>query len=188
MFAANSVYELPFRTAKTDSSRFGVMRKMISGWSMSWIATARSGRPVNVTASRPAADAPNGYNLSQRPDLLPGVSLVPPEGPTVSQWINPAAFRVPGPGTWGNAGRNIARGPGLVEIDAGLSKRFTIGERTAIQFRGEVFNVFNRSQLGNPSGDITVPTQFGTIRSTLNTTPIGTGTPRQLQFMLRLSF
>jgi hypothetical protein len=155
---------------------------------LSWIATARSGRPVNVTVSRPATDAPSGYNLSQRPDIVPGVSLVPPGGRTVSQWINPAAFRLPVPGTWGNAGRNVARGPGLVEIDAGISKRFTISERTAIQFRGEVFNVFNRSQLGNPSGDIAVPTQFGVIQSIVNTTPIGTGTPRQFQFMLRLSF
>ena len=188
VFSANSVYELPFKTAKTHSSRFGAIRNMFGGWSLSWIATARSGRPVNVTVSRPATDAPNGYNVSQRPDLVPGISLVPSEGRTVSQWINPAAFRLPVPGTWGNAGRNIARGPGLVEIDAGLSKRFTIGEHTSIHFRGEVFNIFNRSQLGNPLGNIAVPTQFGVIQSIVNTTPIGTGTPRQLQFMLRLSF
>jgi hypothetical protein len=44
------------------------------------------------------------------------------------------------------------------------------------------------SKYGDPSGDITVPAQFGIIQSTINTTPIGTGTPRQVQFMLRVSF
>jgi hypothetical protein len=131
---------------------------------------------------------PNGYNISQRPDLVPGVSFEPPAGQTIQGWINPAAFRVPARGVFGNAGRNIARGPGLMQIDAGLSKRFAIAERSALEFRGEVFNVLNRTQLANPSGDVTVPAQFGIIQSTVNTTPIGTGTPRQLQFMLRVSF
>ena len=57
-----------------------------------------------------------------------------------------------------------------------------------MELRAEAFNVLNRAQLGAPSGDITVPAQFGVIQSTVNTTPIGSGTPRQLQFMLRLSF
>ena len=173
----NSVYKLPFGT-----------NRIFGGWALSWITTARSGRPVNITIKRAAGDVPDGYNISQRPDLVSGVSLEPPAGQTISQWINPAAFRVPARGVSGNAGRNIARGPGLVQIDAGLSKRFAIGERSALEFRGEVFNVLNRTQLANPSGDVTVPAQFGIIQSTVNNTPIGTGTPRQLQFMLRVSF
>jgi hypothetical protein len=176
-FSMNSVYKLPFGT-----------NRVFGGWALSWIATARSGRPVNITIKRAAGDVPNGYNISQRPDLISGVSLEPPAGHTISQWINPAAFRVPARGVSGNAGRNIARGPGLAQIDAGLSKRFALGERSALEFRGEVFNILNRTQLANPSGDVTVPAQFGIIQSTVNTTPIGTGTPRQLQFMLRVSF
>src|SRR5262249_42774952 len=106
----------------------------------------------------------------------------------ISQWLNPAAFRAPAPGTFGNAGRNLVRGPGLTQIDLGLSKRFSVGERAAIEFRSEVFNLFNRAQYADPSGDVTVPAQFGIIQSTVNTTPIGAGTPRQLQFALRVSF
>ena len=152
------------------------------------IGTARSGRPVNVTISRAASAVPGGYNLTQRPDLTPGVSLTPPGGSTPAQWINPAAFRVPAPGTWGNAGRNLARGPSLYQLDLGLSKRVTWRERAALEFRVEAFNIFNRAQYGDPIGDFTVPSQFGVIQSTINTTPIGTGTPRQVQFMLRLGF
>ena len=187
-FSANSVYRLPFGAGKRYLSSPGVAPRLFDGWAFSSIATARSGRPVNITITRSVSDVPNGYNMSQRPDRVPGVSLVPPGGQTVSGWLNPAAFRVPARGVSGNAGRNIARGPGLVQIDAGLSKRFAMGEAAALEFRGEVFNVLNRTQLANPSGDVTVPAQFAIIQSTVNTTPIGTGTPRQLQFMLRLSF
>jgi hypothetical protein len=187
-FSMNSVFQMPFGRGKRYLATPSLVQKLIGGWSLSWIATARTGRPVNVTIKRSSADVPNGYNTSQRPDLVPGVSLTPAAGQSPAGWINPAAFRVPEPGVSGNAGRNIARGPGLVQLDAGLSKHFVISENSALEFRGEVFNVLNRTQLGNPSGDITVPSQFGVIQSTVNSTPIGTGTPRQLQFMLRVSF
>jgi hypothetical protein len=187
VFSTNSVFQLPFGRGKRYLATPSLTQRLIGGWLLSWIATARTGRPVNVTIKRAAADVPNGYNTSQRPDLVSGVSLLPAEQ-SPGGWINPAAFRVPQRGVSGNAGRNIARGPGLVQIDTGLSKRFGIGEKRALEFRGEVFNVLNRTQLGNPYGDITVPSQFGIIQSTVNSTPIGTGTPRQLQLMLRVSF
>jgi hypothetical protein len=183
----NSVFQMPFGSGKRYLSAPSLAQQVVGGWSLSWIATARTGRPVNVTIKRAAADVPNGYNTSQRPDLVPGVSLIPAEQ-SAAGWVNPAAFRVPQRGVSGNAGRNIARGPGLVQVDAGLSKRFALSEKSALEFRGEVFNVLNRTQLANPSGDVTVPSQFGIIQSTVNSTPIGTGTPRQLQFMLRVSF
>jgi hypothetical protein len=57
-----------------------------------------------------------------------------------------------------------------------------------LEIRADAFNLLNRVQLGDPTGNLTTPSQFGIIQSTINTTPIGTGTPRQIQFMLRLSF
>jgi hypothetical protein len=187
-FTASSVYELPFGTGKPHLSDHGTMHAIFGGWSIGGIATARTGKPVNVTIKRAASDTLGGYNLSQRPDIVPGVSLIPQGGQTISQWINPAAFRAPAPGTSGNAGRNIVRGPDLSQIDLALSKRLPVGERAAIEFRSEVFNLFNRAQYADPSGDVTVPAQFGIIQSTVNTSPIGAGTPRELQFALRLSF
>jgi hypothetical protein len=67
---------------------------------------------------------------------------------------------MPAPGSSGTAGRNVVRGPSLVQIDVGLSRRFAINERSAIEFRGEAFNLLNRAQLGNPLGDVTVPSQI----------------------------
>ena len=76
----------------------------------------------------------------------------------------------------------------MSQLDLGLGKQVSLTERTALQFRWEVFNVFNRAQYGQPSGNATVPAQFGVITSTINTSAVGTGTSRQMQFMLRLSF
>jgi hypothetical protein len=73
-------------------------------------------------------------------------------------------------------------------LDTGLAKRVAVTERLALQFRCEVFNIFNRAQYGQPSGDVTVPAQLGVITSTINTTPVGTGTPWQMQFQLRLTY
>jgi hypothetical protein len=187
-FTANSVYELPFGAGKRLLSQSGVWSSILGHWSLTGIGTARSGLPVNVTLSRPVSTVPYGYNVNQRPDLVPGVSLTPPGGATASQWINPAAFAVPAPGTFGNAGRDIARGPDLYQLDVGLTKQLLITERSSLQFRCEVFNIFNRTQLGQPAGDFTVPTQLGVIQSTINTTPVGSGTPREFQWMLRLAF
>jgi hypothetical protein len=179
-FALNSVYQIPYAGS--------AFRSVFSGWSLSSIATARSGRPVNITISRPASAVPGGYNLTQRPDLIPGVSLTPPGGQTAARWFNPAAFAVPAAGTWGNAGRNLGRGPSFYQIDLSLAKRFSFGEQVRLEIRADAFNILNRAQYGDPSGDVTVPSQFGVIQSTINTTPIGTGTPRQIQLAIRLSF
>jgi hypothetical protein len=187
-FATNSVYGLPFGAGKKYLSQPGLARVVLGNWSLSGIATARSGLPVNVTLSRSASNAPYGYTVNPRPNLVPGVPLTPPGGSTPSQWINPAAFAVPANGTFGNAGRDIAEGPNFYQLDLSLSKQFPVGERAAIEFRSEVFNAFNRAQFGQPSGNITVPAQFAVITSTVNTTPVGTGTPRQMQFTLRATF
>jgi hypothetical protein len=189
-FSANWVYELPFGRGKAHLEQPGLARTIFGGWSLTGIGSARSGLPVNVTISRSASTAvtPYGYNENQRPDLVVGVPLVPPAGSTSQQWINPAAFTMPANGTFGNAGRDIARGPRLYQLDMGLGKQFSIGERASVQFRWEVFNVFNRPQYGQPSGDVTVPSQFAVIQSTINTTPVGTGTPRQMQFLLKFAF
>jgi hypothetical protein len=179
-FALNSVYEIPYRAQ--------ILRPLLRGWSLSGVATARSGRPLNIVISRSASAVPGGYNLTQRPDVVAGVPLTPAGGSTTGHWLNAAAFSVPAPGTWGNAGRNLGRGPSLYQIDLSLARRIAINERMRLEVRAEAFNLFNRAQLGDPTADVTVPAQFGIIQSTINTTPIGSGTPRQLQFMMRLSF
>jgi len=73
-------------------------------------------------------------------------------------------------------------------LDAALRREFPLGERLKMQFRAEAFNLFNRAQYGQPSGSFNTAS-FGHINSVINTTGlVGTGTPRQMEFALRLNF
>jgi len=172
----NSVYQLPFARGN----------RWIGGWDLSGIFTVRTGRPINVTVERAAAATPDGRTTRQRPDAVPGVSWKP-DVQTPSRFVNPAAFRAPAAGTWGNLARNAIYGPGLWQADLALSKRTPLKESVALDFRVEAFNLFNRAQFGQPQANLSA-SNFGIIQNTANDKAVGTGTSRQLQFMLRLSF
>ena len=131
---------------------------------------------------------PDGNRSNQRPDRVPGVSIYPASGSTIFQWFNPAAFKTPVKGTWGNAGRFIGRGPGYWEMDTALEKRTSITERVSLSFRTEAFNLFNHPIYASPGSNISASSTFGRITGILNNGAVGTGTPRRLQFMLRLDF
>jgi len=162
--------------------------RLLHGWELSGIGSMRTGLPLTVTISRNATALPDGNNANQRPNLVPGVSLIPPGGSTIAQWINPAAFSIPANGTWGNLGRNTIDGPGLFQFDTALAKTIKITERTNVSLRAEAFNVFNHPQLGKPSVNFSSLATFGRITSISNTSPIGTGTARSLQLAVRFTF
>ena len=173
-FTANTVYQLPF-----------ARKRWYGGWDLSGIFTTRTGRPFTVLVNRAATVVPSGQTQTQRANYLGGDPYV--SNPTANLWLNPAAFGIPAAGTYGNSGRNRFRGPGLWQADLGIAKQFRITERFALDFRTEMFNLFNRAQFGNPVSNISTPT-IGRILTTANDGATGTGTSRQLQFMLRLNF
>jgi hypothetical protein len=76
----------------------------------------------------------------------------------------------------------------------GASKTISLGERGRLEFRSEFYNIFNHPQLGQPQSTFNPSntTGFGSIINTANTvspqTPVGSGTPREMQFALRLEF
>jgi hypothetical protein len=198
----NAVYQLPFGPGKPMLSRPGIARAIGGGWELSTNALARTGFPVNVLMPS-SYIAPDGASGTERPDLVPGVSLRPPEGRSVAQWINPAAFAYPAaPSGFGTAPRDLVAGPGTWQVDLSAVKTFTLTERSQLQFRSEFYNVFNHPQLGAPNAtcnNLTAPgttgcgSVFANITSTVNTavspvTPVGSGTPREIQFALRLDF
>jgi len=184
--ATNWNYELPFGPGKRMLTS-GLASTILGGWEMSGIWTARTGRMLTIGISRSSGDVPDGQTSAQRPDLVPGVSIYPAGGPTFAQWLNPAAFAIPAKGTWGNAGRSIAVGPGLDQLDFSLQKKTALTENKAITFRVETFNVLNRTLAGNPGTTFTSLASFGLVNSGLNRT-IGTGTSRQVQLALRFTF
>jgi hypothetical protein len=175
-FTANAVYSVP-----------AVRNWLVSGWTVSGSAIARTGLPFTPVITRRSTTLPDGNAANQRPDFVPGVSLIPPGGRTVDLWFNPAAFALPASGVWGNAGRNILRGPGVFQVDTAVSRRFRLTEQVDLSLRVEAFNILNRPQLGQPSANVSA-TNPGQITARLNTGATGSGTPRQFQFALRLAF
>ncbi|MBZ5609736.1 MAG: TonB-dependent receptor [Acidobacteriia bacterium] len=183
---SNAIYQLPFGPGRRYLNGHDVMSRLLGGWDLSGLATASTGRPVNITIKRSASQLPDGNTGSQRPNLVPGQSIYATDQ-TIDNWFNPAAFAAPAKGTWGNLGRNIARGPGYYEIDTALQKRFQMTERFTLNFRAEAFNLFNHPIYASPSGN-TSSGGFGQIISILNTGAVGTGTPRRVEFAMRLDF
>jgi hypothetical protein len=193
----NAVYELPFGRGKQLLNDDGIATAVLGNWELTTTALARTGFPVNVLlpSSFTAVDGASG---TLRPDLVPGVSLTPPGGRTIADWINPAAFAAP-PTTalgtaFGTAPRDLLRGPGTWQMDLGLAKRISLSERANLEFRSEFFNIFNHPQLGPPQSTFNPSntTGFGSIITTVNTStpisPVGSGTPREIQFALRIAF
>ncbi len=149
----------------------------------------------------------------RRPDFVPGVS---PYLNNDRNLLNPAAFAAPAPGAFGNVPRNALRGPNFKQFDLVFLKRFPLREKMNVEFRTEIFNVFNRANFDIPgsrlnlalpsvslaSGVYTIgagtqPGQaytqsaagqtFGLLRQTVERT-VGLGTNRQIQFALRFNF
>jgi hypothetical protein len=198
----NAVWELPFGHGKQLLSQ-GLAATLASNWQLTTAALARTGFPINVLLPS-SVISPYGNSGTLRPNLVPGVSLTPPGGRTIAHWINPAAFSLPAAGTFGDAPRDLFAGPGTWQVDTGVARTFPLGERARAEFRGEFFNVFNHPQLGSPNASCTLSSAapsgcgsgFGGITTTVNLntaivnpiTPIGSGTPREIQFALRFEF
>ena len=95
----------------------------------------------------------NSQANSQLPDVVSGTPLYP-DTKTAAQWFNPAAFVAPGQYTYGNAGRNILRGPKYSDVDFSASKTLHIMERAQVQFRFDAANALNHTSLGIPNASI----------------------------------
>jgi len=105
--------------------------------------------------------------------------------------VLPSAFSTPDPFTFGNAGRNILNGQGLNSWDFSVIRRFKLTESRNIEFRAEMFNIFNRANFDIPVLDLASPS-FGKILNTVQ--PVagnasgGPGDPREVQLALKLSW
>jgi hypothetical protein len=112
------------------------------GFVFSGIVTGRTGRPFTVTQS--------SNNVGQLMTGLPNRVGSGKGEETADRWFDTTAFQAVPSGTVGNSGRNILRGPGLWNVDASLSRRFSLGGQRAAEARWEVFNVLNSTQFGLP--------------------------------------
>ena len=168
------------------------------GWQVSSLMSFHGGQPFNF----PGPDASG----TQRPGLdvignpLAGVSHTFSKALGGSepgeQWVNPAAFCVPGAAGCtgptnpvGNLSRNAYYGPGFSDVDLSVIKNIPVTERVKLQLRAEMFNLFNRKNLASGAGSVG---SDGTVRDTIgdfNGAPgLGPGEPFNLQIAGKIIF
>jgi hypothetical protein len=177
-----ATYDLPFARANSQDANPWLAR-FFGNWQLSSIETIQSGLPFTPQLSyNPSNDGDTRNPV--RPSVNPNFS-----GPIVqggpAQYFNPNAFIQPLPGTYGNVGRNILQGPGLVETDFSLSRKFSFSERFALQFRSEIFNLFNHTNFNTPN-PVVYAAATGLPSPTAGVITSTSTSSRQVQFGLKL--
>lgn len=213
----SSVWQIP-HPAFTGNSRAGLL---VNDWQISGVIVAMSGLPTDIvdTGAGSFYGLAGGSTPLARPNFAPGATCetAATRNVPVGLFFNPFAFSrpvVPSGGAipssggiafasaagtdLGLVGRNCLRGPGQVNVDLALAKKFRLAESTSLEFRLEAFNLFNHVNLANPisnfnaipasggkidpkTGEVLAPGDFGRILST-------SSNARIIQMALKINF
>ena len=182
-FVFNWVWELP--VPKYD----GFKGQLLNGWQLSGIVTYQTGFPVRITSSDDIEqyystffEAPGEPNWTEGPGFHPGrlIKWNPRKHDGLA--FDPSQFTndTVAPGTIGNAPRSICCSPGISNTDLGLYKGFQLRERLRMEFRTEIYNIFNHAQFYSVDGDISDGPTFGLAQKARE--------PRLIQFALKFLF
>ncbi len=161
-FLATYMYAIPI---PATTNKF--LKTAFGGWQLNGITTLQGGTPFGLSMNTDAANTSS--QGTQRPDLLKTPVYNCGAGHLIG-CIDKSAFAVPGNiaqgiFAYGNAGRNILRGPHMFNTDMSLFKSFQLKERMRFTFRAEAFNVWNNPEFSAPNANIEAAT-FGNITST----------------------
>jgi hypothetical protein len=170
------IYEFPFWREQDR-----LYKKVAGGWQISGVTVFQSGQPLSVWRGDDVAGV--GDNFNQPWNVVGDTSVAHRAFSNAAGdnnfYFNPKAFAEPKPGTFGNAGRNILRGPGFQSWDIALFKNIRAGERVKTQLRWEVFNFLNHPNWNNPDTNPKSST-FGQVTQKNGN--------RQMQVAFKLSF
>ncbi len=163
------------------------------GWQLNTIFIAHSGTPFSVAAGQ---NISGQYGGGDRADRIgdPYSGVVQPNNASGNyangyRVFNPAAFALPAAGKFGNTARNQFHGPGFNALDFSVFKSTPITERVSVQFRVEIFNLFNRLNLSGPDTCVCSGSGMGLSYATVQaygSPGIGAGEPRNVQLALKL--
>jgi hypothetical protein len=171
-------WDLPFAR-----NAAGLPGKLLRGWQWNAISTLLTGFPFTPLAGSNRSGDGNTRN-PDRPSLNSSFtgSVILGEQ---TQWFNPNAFVLPPVGSYGNLGRGTYTGPALIDVDMSVFKNTALSERVKLQFRAEIFNLLNRTNLGTPNATVFSGTSVSASAGLITTLAT---TPRQIQFGLKLIF
>jgi hypothetical protein len=185
IFTMAFVYELPYKTASSKD----IAHLILGDWQVNGIFSAYSGIPFTVTASGADLNMPGN---PQTANLTGDYTILGDNGDD-GFFFDPSTFSQPQGATFGNTGRNQFRGPGTYNIDMSLFRAFPFGNGRRVEFRAEIFNLFNHPMWANPDNNVTSGT-FGRTLSVGNNgggnatvRDSGTG-ERQIRLGVRLQF
>lgn len=173
IFQIGYVYELPFGKGKRWANT-GAARWILGDWQVNGIFSSFQGRPFTVTASGADLNAPG--NTQTADQVVPKVKKIG----SLDEFFPRSAFAPVTEARFGNTGRNILRGPGVVNLDLSVFRDVPITERYNLQFRAEAFNLSNTPHFNNPDSNVNSG-NFMRIRSAVQD-------QRTIRFGLRLSF
>lgn len=180
-FVVNYVWDLPIPKAE------GFKGKLVNGWELSGIASFQTGFPVRITSQSDIEQLDNTYLFEQagEPNFASGYTGLVRTNirQTGGFAFDPNQFTnsTVAPGTIGNAPRTICCGPGINNWDMSFMKETMLGERVRMEFRGDVFNIWNHAQFYSVDGNVTNQgSTFGQVQHIHD--------PRLVQFALKLYF
>jgi TonB dependent receptor len=178
-FVTSASWEIPILNNSSGLTKF-----LFGNWQINGIANLSSGTPFTVYDSRDVAQQGSAPEITGFSANRPNLIGDPNQGPrTVERWFNIDAFQRLDPiinaGQFGDAGRNVVRGPGFHVLDLSVFKTFKFRETKQIQFRVECFNLANHPNFFLPENDIG-SANFGRV--------LQAGPPRLLQFALKLIY
>jgi len=176
-FQLSFMYELPFGPGKATATS-GPAGLLLRGWSFNGVFSSVQGRPFTVTASDASLNAPgNGQTADQVSPVVRKLGGIGRESP----FFDPTAFKPVTEPRFGTSGRNILRGPGVVNLNLSLFRTFKLTERFNLQFRAESFNLSNTPHFNNPSANASNAVAFMRITG-------AQADERQFRLGLRLAF
>ncbi len=171
-FVTSFLYEIPWPAS-------GPTKAVLGGWELGSIITLEEGRPFHVDAGRDRSLTAVRHDRAQivgNPHLPSNRS----RGEKIFEWFNADAFELAAVGAFGNSGRNILQGPGVINWDISLRKRIPLIEGHVVDFRVDFFNLPNHPNFGLPRRGSVTDRRLGRIT--------GAGAGRIGQFSLKYSF
>ncbi|HEX6464121.1 MAG TPA: hypothetical protein VFZ98_06705, partial [Vicinamibacterales bacterium] len=156
-------FELPFGPNKPWLHSGGTVAAVLGGWRGAANYTFQTGTPLTPLVTGGVGDIARGSNGSLRANVVPGVPVFT-SGLVFPQFINPAAFTTPAPGSFGDAGRNSVTGPSNSVLNAQFSRDIRMANNRTWTLQANINNIFNQENFAGINVNVN-STQFGQVTS-----------------------